>query len=64
MEKKAARAGVFFNTDVMRRSRMQLAFLEHTRVRTVYGKSCQQRMQKRRRVEIFWHQNVQRGMSL
>ena len=35
MEKKAARAGVFFNTDVMRRSRMQLAFLEHTRVRTV-----------------------------
>ena len=35
MEKKPARDGVFFNTDVMRRSRMQLAFLEHTRVRTV-----------------------------
>ena len=35
MEKKAARAGVFFNTDVMHRSRVQRAFLEHTRVRTV-----------------------------
>ena len=31
---KAARTGVFFDTYVMRRSRMQLVSLEHTRVRT------------------------------
>ena len=33
--KKAARAGVFFDTDVTCRSRMQLSSVEHTRVRTV-----------------------------
>ena len=33
--KKAARAGVFFDTDVMRQIRMQPASLEHARVRAV-----------------------------